>query len=202
MHKFAPLALAIAATTAAPAVAQEFYFGGGLAYSSGTSDNVTGGGGESDLSAGMLTLLVGQRFAAGSGFWGWETSADLSFGAETENTDNGFPCSDGAEGSYLCSQDATLRLVGIYGMPVGQGTELFGSLGVGMMTGDFADSSSSVESASTYGLTVGAGVNVAVGNELTARGEVIYDSFTNTTQDEYSSDYKGTTFRLVLVRKF
>lgn len=202
MHKVAPLALALAAATAAPALAQEFYYGGGLAYASGTSDNVTGGGGESDLSAGMLTLLVGQRFAAGTGFWGWETSADLSFGAETENADNGFPCSDGAEGSYLCSQDATLRLVGIYGMPVAEGTEVFGSLGVGMLTGDYANSSSSVESASTYGLTVGAGMNVDVGNGLAARGELIYDSFTNTTQDEYSTDYKGTTFRIVLVRSF
>jgi len=196
------LAVATGVWSGGPASAQDFYYGGGLAYSSGTSDNVSGGSGESDLSAGMVTLILGQRFAAAKGFWGWETSADLSFGAETENSASGVPCSASASGSYLCTQDATLRLVGIYGTSVGQGTEIFGSLGIGMFFGDYANNSTSVESAATYGLTVGVGLNREFGNGLVVRGEVIYDDFTRDTQDTFSSEYSGTTVRVALLRKF
>ena len=197
--------LTLAATLAAlisPSVStQEFYFGGGLAYSSGESEAEFGD--PADLQAGMVTLILGQRFAAGNGFWGWETSADLSFGAETKQVGTGGTCSaDGAAGPYLCQHDATLRIVGIYGTPVGQGMEVYGSLGLGMMLGDYADNTDSVESAYTYGLTVGVGLNREFGNGLIGRGEIIYDNFSSDTQEFYDSDYTGTTVRLTLLRKF
>jgi opacity protein-like surface antigen len=194
--------LAFAALLPTFASAQDFYFGGGLAYSSGTSDGVIGGSGESDLSAGMVTLILGQRYAAGNGFWGWETSADLSFGSETENSISGLPCSSAASGSYLCSHDATIRIVGMYGAPVGQGTEIYGSLGLGMMTGDYATDSFTVESASTFGVTVGVGLNREFANGLIGRGEVIYDDFGNDTQEIFDSSYSGATVRLALLRRF
>lgn len=198
--------LTLAATLAAlisPSVsAQEFYLGGGFAYSSGKSEGIVRGH-KSDLQAGMVTLILGQRFAAGNGFWGWETSADLSFGAETEQVGIGGTCAaDGADGPYLCQHDATLRLVGIYGTPVGQRMEVYGSLGLGMMLGDYADNTDSVESAYTYGLTVGVGLNREFGNGLIGRGEIIYDNFSSDTQEFYDSDYTGTTVRLTLLRKF
>ncbi|WP_431298403.1 hypothetical protein [Tabrizicola sp. BL-A-41-H6] len=195
------LVAAFAASAGSAASAQEFYFGGGLAYTSGTSESEFGN--SSDLDAGMLTLILGQRFAAGSGFWGWETSADLSFGSETEESSFGAVCSvDGANGPYLCEHTATVRLVGIYGVPVGADTEVFGSLGVGMMLGDYADNPFSVESARTYGGTIGLGLNRDFGGGLVARGEVIYDSFNRDTQEFYESDYSGTSLRVALIRKF
>jgi hypothetical protein len=197
-----PLVMALAAMIPATASAQDFYFGGGLAYSTGESDP-TFTGSNSELDAGMVTLIVGQRFAAGNGFWGWETSADLSFGAETEEVGTGGTCAvDGADGPYLCEHAATLRLVGIYGAPIGQGSEIFGSLGLGMMTGDYADDVGSVESAMTYGLTVGVGVNREFGNGLIGRGEIIYDNFNRDTQEFYNSNYSGATVRFGLLRKF
>lgn len=197
--------LTLAATLAAlisPSVsAQEFYLGGGLAYSSGESKAEFGD--PADLQAGMVTLILGQRFAAGNGFWGWETSADLSFGAETEESSAGTTCATaGADGPYLCKHDATLRLVGIYGVPVGQGTEIYGSLGLGMLLGDYADGPNTVASDATYGLTVGVGLNREFGNGLIGRGEIIYDNFSSDTQESYNSDYTGTTVRLALLRKF
>jgi Outer membrane protein beta-barrel domain len=195
------LVAAFAATASSSASAQEFYFGGGLAYTSGTSKSEDGN--SSELDAGMLTLILGQRFAAGSGFWGWETSADLSFGSETEESSIGAVCSvDGANGPYLCEHKATVRLVGLYGVPIADGTEVFGSLGVGMMLGDYANSPTTVESAYTYGATVGLGVNRDFGGGLVARGEVIYDSFNRDTQEFYESDYSGTSLRVALIRKF
>jgi Outer membrane protein beta-barrel domain len=202
MNRMNAVFLASAFALAQPASAQDFYFGGGLAYSSGTSDGVTGGSGESDLSAGMVTLILGQRYAAGNGFWGWETSADLSFGSETENSISGLPCSSGASGSYLCSHDATIRVVGMYGASVGQGTEIYGSLGLGLMTGDYATNAFTVESASTYGVTVGVGLTREFANGLIGRGEVIYDDFGNDTQDVFDSSYSGATVRLALLRRF
>jgi hypothetical protein len=196
--------IAAALVALAPTVssAQDFYFGGGLAYSSGTSESSFSGT-DSDLQAGMVTLILGQRFAAGSGFWGWETSADLSFGAETENSISGLTCAaGGAAGPYLCEHKATLRLVGIYGTPIGQGTEIYGSLGLGMLMGDYADNSFTTESASTYGLTIGVGLNREFASGLIGRGEIIYDNFNRDTQDFYSSNYQGATVRFGLIRKF
>jgi hypothetical protein len=202
MHKIL-LSTAMIVGLAQGAGAQEFYFGGGLAYGSGTSTPGQVTDTEADLDAGMLTLILGQRFAAGQGFWGWETSADLSFGAETESSPGGAQCAtDGATGPYLCKHDVTIRIVGQYGMPVAEGTEIFGSLGVGLLSGDYANNSFSVESAYTYGATAGVGVTHAFGNGLTMRGEVIYDSFTNDTQDRYSSEYKGTSLRVAFLRQF
>lgn len=202
MTKSAALLFTCALCLSTPALAQDVYLGGGLAFASGTSDQVTGGAGESDLSAGMVSLILGQRFERGSTFFGWETSADFSFGAETESPFTGTACSVSATGSYLCSQDVTLRFVGIYGASVGQGTEVFGSLGIGVMKGDFATSFLTVESAAVHGLTAGVGINQAFGNGLIGRGEVIYDKFTNSSQEAFSSEYTGTTVRLSVLRKF
>jgi hypothetical protein len=186
--------------SASPALAEGFYFGGGLSYSNGTSESEFIGT-NSDLKAGMATLILGQRFEAGTGFFGWETSADLSFGADTDYF-GGTCAEEGADGPYLCTHDATVRVVGIYGTSIGSGTEVFGSLGVGTMLGDYATSPSTVESARTYGVTFGLGVNHDLANGLTLRGEVIRDRFTRDTQEDYDSTYSGTTVRVALLRKF
>lgn len=193
-----------AAVFAAPALhAQDLYYGIGLAYGNATSGNVTGGSGESELRAGMLSLAVGQRFAAGNGFLGWEANADLSFGAEAENTVTGAPCPTTASGSYLCSHDATIRLVGVMGTSVGPATEIFGSLGIGVVRGDFATNTFTQGSGTVSGATAGLGVQHMLSNGSAIRGEVIFDRFGNADQSAgYESDYDATTLRLSLVRKF
>lgn len=151
----------------------------------------------------MLSLIFGQRIAAGNGFLGWESSADLSFGAETKHSVLGSVCSvDGAAGPYLCEHQATVRIVGTYARSVGAGTEVFGSLGVGVLRGDYADSPGSVISSKTYGATLGLGFNRDFGRGLTARGEVIYDRFDSNTQELYDPTYSGATIRFALVRRF
>jgi hypothetical protein len=201
MPRLAATVLASAIALSSPALAGDLYWGGGIAYTSGTSDNVTGGDGSSDLSAGMLTVILGQRFASGTGFFGWEASADPSLGAGAESTANGTTCAP-ATGSYLCTHDATVRVVGQYGMAVGEGTEVFGSLGVGVLKGDFATSPATSTSAQVSGLTLGLGLNRDYGNGLTFRGEVIHDNFTNFSESVNASEYSGTSVRLALLRKF
>lgn len=201
------LALAVAALLPASAMAQEMYYGGGLAYSSMTSDKVRGGSGTSELSTGMVSLIVGQRFAAGdAAFWAWEANADLSFGAKAKNPDTGYECAQGSSGSYLCGHDATLRLVGIYGAEVAQGTEIFGSFGLAVLAGENSVNTNAVDSGMHSGMTVGLGLNQTLANGMTLRGEVIYDHF---TKDNYDipvsgniSEVDATTFRLSLLRRF
>lgn len=202
MTRLAATLVASAISLATPVLSQDVYWGAGLASGSGTSDQVTGGAGSSELSAGMVSFILGQRIDRGSMFYGWETSADLSFGADTENSVSGSSCTTFASGSYLCSHDMTLRLVGVLGASVGQGTDVFGSLGVGILKGDFADSSLTTESASVKGLTAGLGLGHAFGNGLIGRGEVIYDKFNSSSQEAFSSEYSGTTVRFSVLRRF
>lgn len=182
------------------ASAEGLYFGGGVGYTGATSRAQFSANNASEFDSGLATLILGQRFAAGTGFWGWETSADFSFGDEPEF--NSFTCDEGAGGPYICAHTATLRLVGIYGRPIAPGTDIFGSLGVGMALGDYASDEDVVESAYTYGLTVGIGVEHAYQSGLIARGEVIYDDFPGDTQEVFNSDYRATTIRLAILRKF
>jgi opacity protein-like surface antigen len=202
--KIASLTLAAALAIASPSLAQDVYVGGGVAHVNGTSDNVVGGGGSgaSELSTGAVSLILGIRRNMGTTFWGLEANADLSFGAEAENSASGATCSVGATGSYLCSHESTLRLVGIYGVSLGQGTEVFGSLGIGRLKGDFATSITTVESASISGVTVGLGLGHDFGSGIVARGEVIHDRFTNTKQATFLSEYSATTLRVSVLRKF
>jgi opacity protein-like surface antigen len=196
------VAAAFPALLATQVAAQDFYFGGGLAYSTGNSEAIFPAG-EAGLEAGMVSLMLGQRFAEGGGFWGWETSADLFSGTETEEVGTGGTCADdGATGPYLCQHDATLRLVGIYDVPLGQWTEVYGSFGVGRMQGDHAPFVDTVESASTYGYTAGIGLNRAIAYGLIGRGEVIYDAFSGDTQEDLESNYSGTTVRFGVLRRF
>ena len=171
MTRLAATLVACAISLATPVLSQDVYWGAGLASSSGTSDQVTGGAGSSELSAGLGPVIVGQRIDRGAPFYGWGTSAELS-------------------------------LVGVLGASVGQGTDVFGTLGVGILKGDFADSSFTTESASVKGLTAGLGLGHAFGNGLVGRGEVIYDKFNSSSQEVFSSEYSGTTVRFSVLRRF
>lgn len=195
--------LVMAGVAAAPALAQEFYLGGGLAYSSGESSVAVGG--PSALETAMVSLLVGQRFDRATGFWGWEASADLSFGAEATFFDGTGTCADnGSDGRpFLCRHDATLRFVGVLGTEVTEGTSVFGTLGLGILQGDFSTGAFDSASGYAYGPTVGLGLSHSIGPGTALRGEVIYDSFTNSDQPgSGSSDYTGPSVRLAVTRSF
>ena len=200
------LAAALAAAAiASSASAQELYYGGGLTYTHGESTPEFGG--TATLDAPMLSLIVGQRYGAGSGstFWGWEANGDFSFGADTDGPGVLTTCgaSAGADGPYLCQQQATVRVVGVYGTALANGMEVFGTLGFGALLGDFATSSSTSASGSVYGATVSLGLSREVATNMAVRGEVIYDKFDTANQSGgFVSNYTGTTVRLALIRKF
>ncbi|MBL9050471.1 MAG: hypothetical protein JNK19_10210 [Tabrizicola sp.] len=202
MLRHAAALVAATLITATASQAQELYFGGGLAYTQG--DSTVAVGAPSELEAPMVSLILGQRYATGSGFWGWETNADLSFGAESTFFSGAGTCAaNGSDGRpFLCEHQATLRLVGVFGTGVADGTELFGTLGLGALRGGFSDGAFGANSGTAYGPTVSVGLSRDVGNGLMGRGEVIYDSFGNGGGAASSSDYSGTSIRFALLRKF
>lgn len=195
--------LGLALVVAGQGQAQQLYAGGGLAFTNGNSDNVSGGSGGSSLHAPELSLVFGQRFNANRAFFGWETNADFSFGSGTEGSQTGAGCDAGATGSYLCDQEVTYRLVGYLGTTLNNGLGLFGTFGVGGLNGEFADDFGSAGSGSIYGLTGSLGLSHSMFNDMEMRGEVIFDQFTNASQPGgYSSEYSATTLRVTVVKKF
>lgn len=197
-YRIVALAFAFTATTAS---AQDFYVGGGLSYTDGES--LPQFGGSSDLGTGMLSLIIGTRHDFAASFVGLEASADLGFGAETTNHTGGQTCAVGAIGPYLCSHDATYRLVGLFGVPFSTGTEVFGSLGIGVLHGQFADSPNTTGKGAIYGATFGLGVNHTLGGANLLRGELIYDNFGKAKQSGgYTSKYDDMSIRISMIHKF
>jgi hypothetical protein len=194
------LALPLSLSCAAPALAQQLYAGGGLAYVSGESDYGVPAD-TADLSAGAGSIILGSRYELANGFWAVEGNADLSLGAGTEAAGGGV-CGVSANGPYLCEHKATVRLVGIYGFETASGLEIFGSLGYGIVYGDFADNTASVGSGHVGGATVGIGVSQPMGGGA-IRGEIIHDRFTSANQSGgYESDYTATSARVSYIMKF
>ncbi len=194
------LAPAVIAMAAASAQAQQFYVGGGLAYVSGESD--WGSPTEtSELSTGAASIIVGQRYDLANSFWAIEANADLTFGAAADPI-GPEECGVSASGPYLCEHKATVRIVGIYGLTTASGLDIFGSLGYGVVYGDFADDTASVGSGHVGGVTAGLGLARDIGAGA-VRGELIYDNFTSANQSGgFESDYTATTARVSYIMKF
>ena len=201
------LALSVALMAAHSASADGIYYGFGLGYTSAESEQGGGGSGFSDLDSAMLGLTTGYKWNMTSGFAALEMDADLSFGQKTENTITGLECSGGASGAYFCSHDATVRFRGIYGMPVGNGWDIFGALGYGMVFGDGATSGSTTGSAVTGGITAGVGVQKQLGSG-TLRVEFIHDNFKNGLKNpsfggiSYSPTWEANTLKATYLINF
>ncbi|SHJ62910.1 hypothetical protein SAMN05444000_1113 [Shimia gijangensis] len=172
------IAISLGFTAASPTLADGIYYGFGLGFASAESEQGGGGVGFSELESAMLGVTTGYKWNVNSGFAALEMDADLSFGQETENTVTGFACSSGATGAYFCTHDATIRLRGIYGAPVGNGWSIFGALGYGFVSGTGAISPATTAKAITGGVTAGLGIQKQIGGG-TLRVEFIHDNFSS-----------------------
>ena len=209
-------ALTVATTLAGATIAQAdgLYLGFGLGYAQldSKADGPAGtyGSGASELKAPMVGLTAGYRWDLSSGFAAVEGNIDLSTKKGFTNTVNGNACpTPGATGAYYCSHKSTIRLRGIYGMPVGTGWELYGALGVGAMVGDGATDISYVDKGMNVGVTAGLGVQRDLGRGK-LRVELVYDNF-NTSKIhptvslgglKYDPTYKATSFMASYIFQF
>ncbi|WP_378213675.1 outer membrane beta-barrel protein [Aquicoccus sp. G2-2] len=175
-------ALALTTCMAATAASADgAYFGIGLGYSKAKSVDSAGTNPSSELKSPMIGLTGGYRWDFASGFAAAEVDADVPTDGALKNTTNGNTCpTPGATGSYFCSHSATIRLRGIYGMPIANSWELYGALGLGVMTGQVSNSPGSAVHAVNIGPTVGLGIQHDLGKGK-LRFELNYDHL-NTNQ--------------------
>jgi len=203
-------ALAAAALTATSAYADGSYVGVGLGYSSIESLHTDPGpgSGASELETAVVGLTTGYRWDLGRGFAAAEVDADFSLDSDLGNTVTGATCpTPGATGAYYCSQNATIRLRGIYGIPVGNNWDVFGTLGYGVVVGQAATGTNLIDRAVTGGLTASLGTQVPVGlGKL--RVEVIHDNFTNAIDKPtsafgtYSPSWEATSLKATFIYSF
>lgn len=171
-------AITIAVCTAQASLADGPYYGVGLAFYGAQSDAPVGSFAPSEDYYAALGGTVGYRWDRSGNFIGAEADLDLAIGSDFENT-NGATCSDGATAPYYCEHQATLRLRGIIGAPLG-GMEGFASLGFAAMQGEGAISGSDTDRGVNTGYTVGFGMQSQMANG-TIRYELIYDNLENTS---------------------
>lgn len=165
----------VAICCAQAALADGPYYGGGLAIYSSKSQATSGSGPESEDVYGAIGATVGYRWDQPSSFVGLEADLDLAFNSDFEFS--GTPCSTAASAPYYCEHNATLRLRGVIGAPLGA-FEGFASLGFAAMQGEGATSPTTTDRGVNTGYTVGLGLqnDVATGK---LRYEIVYDNLEN-----------------------
>lgn len=144
-------------------------------FYSATSNDFPGSGLESEDTYGAIGGTIGYRWDQPTAFFGAEADLDIAFGSDFEAS--GTECSDGATGPYYCEHNATLRLRGVVGAPLG-GFEGFASLGFAAMQGQGATSPTTTERGVNTGYTFGLGLQ----NDMGAgklRYELVYDNLEN-----------------------
>ncbi|WP_322865303.1 outer membrane beta-barrel protein [Aquicoccus sp. G2-2] len=191
-HSIALCAL-MGSLAAAPSVqADGFYFGLGLGGTSAKSDAVFGGLGTSELKTAVVGLTGGYRWALASGFAAAELDADISLESAFKNTATGATCpTPGSTGAYYCKHDATVRLRGIYGMPLAGGWEGYGALGYGVVMGDSGTSGITAGSAMNGGVSLGLGAQKTMGDGK-LRIELNHDKFDNVLKHASGSPFEGS----------
>ncbi len=166
------------------ALADGPYYGGGVAIYSSKSEPAPGAGIDSEDVYAAIGGTIGYRWDQPTVFFGVEADADIAFGSDFEYS--GTACSDAASAPYYCEHNATLRLRGVVGAPVGS-FEGFASLGVAAMQGQGADSPTSTSRGVNTGYTVGLGLQ----NDFNAgklRYEIVYDNLENVSTNPDGGD--------------
>lgn len=191
----------ILALTVYPALAQSDagrYAGVGLSFAHGESEAGLGSAGsDGDLTG--LSFVLGNKWMRGNVSYALEFDADVNVGGKL--TQDGV-CGVDAIAPYMCEQDATLRLRGLVGAPLGD-AELFGAVGVGATFGTFATGEDTTGSGKVYGLTFGAGVNYPLRDGMSIRGEVNYDDFFQADQPmDQESEWNALSVRLMAIFNF
>lgn len=176
MHSFKIIVPALCCLLGHSAAADGVYYGGGLFYTDATSLNEPDGTAESADSYFGVSGTVGYRWDQPTSFFGAEADIDLPIGSDFEA--NGASCEDSATDPYYCTHNATIRLRGLAGIPVGN-FEGFASAGFTIMTGDGAVSPNEQDTGVNTGFTVGVGLQQDLGGN-TLRYELIYDNAENT----------------------
>ncbi|HQU70244.1 MAG TPA: outer membrane beta-barrel protein [Albidovulum sp.] len=163
------------------------YYGLGLATRNAWSAEDFGGSSRDTNPA--IGFTLGYRADSGAVFFGGELDGEFSLGSDMKPT-GGSSCDVGANGPYVCETNATVRLRGIAGTSLGNGTEVFGTAGFVAIVGESAVNPTEQANVVNRGFTFGVGVQRDFGTGK-LRGELIYDRAmkSNEPSSNFGSSY-------------
>jgi outer membrane immunogenic protein len=194
-------ALALLAT---PAAAQNFdwsgfyvgihggHFSGDVEITDGP-DRITG-----DIKGPIFGALAGYNFVHDALVFGIEGD----FGIANATGKGAIPCVDDCTldfFEYELNWNAHLR--GKVGVPLGDEGRIVPFIAGGLALADYEvrEGVETIGSGVTAGLSIGAGVDLRLTDNLVGRAEVLYDDYGTRTKDYYSSSLTGVTARASLI---
>jgi outer membrane immunogenic protein len=196
------------ALLASPAAAQTFdwtgfYVGVHGGYFAGTvevtedEERYTG-----DLQGPIFGGLAGYNFQHESGV---VFGVEGDFGIAHASGEGAVPCDDACVNVYEYTLNWNGHLRGRVGVPLGNDGRFMPFFAAGLAFADYEvsevydDVPSMLGNGVTLGVTVGAGVDLRLTDDLVGRGEILFDHYGTRTDEYYSSTLAGMTARVSLI---
>lgn len=174
----------VATLTTQIAYADGLYYGGGVAFYQSESKGAPDSTLTSSDEYAAIGLTAGYRVDRPGMFLGAE--ADLDIAGSNDFIERGYECPNFVPSPYYCEHDATLRLRGVIGVPVGP-LEGFASLGFAVMEGEAGSTPTSTDRGVNRGYTVGLGLQTEFGNGQ-VRLEMVYDELNHAVVNPGTGD--------------
>ncbi len=154
-------------------------------------------------------MVLGYRSEKGRAFFGPEINVERFRRGWFQDMTVPVNCEAIQNASYYCSRRSTYRVRGIYGRKLGQRTEVYGALGMGVMKGYGPIQQGRISLGINAGVTVGLGIQYPIRRNGMLRAEVVYDNFDLVVQhprgpdgQRYSPSYEATTIKVSYIMSF
>lgn len=154
-------------------------------------------------------IVLGFRTDSGNIFYGPEINVERFLRGSFPDRLDQEDCAAIQDASFYCSRRSTYRLRGIYGRKLDNGLETYVALGIGMMKGYGARHQGTVSLGINAGISMGLGMQVALGKRGMLRGEVTHDMFNMVVKHpdgpggiRYSPSYEATTIKISYIYAF
>jgi len=154
-------------------------------------------------------MVLGFRTDSGNAFYGPEINVERFLRGNFPDRLYQQDCAVVQDTSFYCSRRSTYRLRGIYGRKVGRRLETYVALGIGVMKGYGARHHGKTSLGINAGISLGLGMQVALGNRGMLRGEVTHDRFNMVMKHpdgpdgiRYSPSYEATTIKISYIYAF
>jgi len=187
-----------------------YYFGTGFSYQPFRIRQIKSARPMVRRKRAALDLVLGYKTETETSFYGAEINIERFLRGRLNDAQGSADCSAALTDSFYCSRRATYRLRGIYGRKIGKDVEAYVALGVGMMKGRGALDVSRASLGINAGITLGMGLQFAVGRQSMLRGEITHDTFnvilkhpkSEVGGTDYYPSYEATTVKVSYIISF
>lgn len=185
------------------------YFGTGFSYRSMSAHSFKDEKRYVQRKRAAHDMVLGFRTDTGNAFYGPEINIERFLRGNFTDRLYQKDCAAVQDTSFYCSRRSTYRLRGIYGRKLDRGLETYVALGIGVMKGYGARHQGKVSLGINAGISMGLGMQVALGNRGMLRGEVTHDIFNMVVkhpygpgETRYSPSYEATTIKISYIYAF